>query len=134
MNASSPTPTTPSASTDQPSFDAKVLRKTVLDYIHPFDFYSLVNAILAAPAANAVVDAYSKAPIDKPTLMAVMQEMFGLQYEAVQTGAGVNARGGKPYYCSLNRRAEGFGYLPALTSLQGVLEEAAHALHLHPNE
>lgn len=31
MNASSPTPTTPPASTDQPSFDAKVLRKTVLD-------------------------------------------------------------------------------------------------------
>jgi len=31
MNASSPTPTAPPASTDQPSFDAKVLRKTVLD-------------------------------------------------------------------------------------------------------
>lgn len=31
MNASSPTPTTPPASNAQPSFDAKVLRKTVLD-------------------------------------------------------------------------------------------------------
>lgn len=31
MNAQSPTPTPPLASTDQPSFDAKVLRKTVLD-------------------------------------------------------------------------------------------------------
>ena len=31
MNASSPTPTPPPASTAQPTFDAKVLRKTVLD-------------------------------------------------------------------------------------------------------
>jgi len=106
----------------------------VRDFIHPSDFCKLVNTILAVPAVNAVVDAYSKAPIDKPTLLAAMQEKFGLQYEIVQTGAGVNATGGKPHYYSLNTRAEGFGYLPALTSLQGVLEEAAQVLTLHPNE
>ena len=100
----------------------------VRDFIHPSDFCNLVNVILAAPAANAVVDAYSKAPIDKPTLLAAMQEKFGLQYEIVQTGVGVNATGGKPHYCSLNTRAEGFGYLPALTSLQGVLKEASAIL------
>ena len=106
----------------------------VRDFIHPSDFCNLVNSILAAPAANAVVDAYSKAPIDKPTLLAAMQERFGLQYEIVQTGAGVNATGGKPHYYSLNTRAVGFGYLPSLTSLQGVLEETSHVLNLHPNE
>jgi nucleoside-diphosphate-sugar epimerase len=106
----------------------------VRDFIHPLDFYNLVKSILAAPASNAVVDAYSKAPIDKPTLLAAMQEKFGLQYEIVQTDAGINATGGKPHYYSLNTRAAGFGYLPALTSLQGVLEETSHVLNLHPNE
>lgn len=100
----------------------------VRDFIHPSDFYNLVNAILAAPATNAVVDAYSKAPIDKPTLLAAMQEKFGLQYEIVQTGAGVNATGGKPHYYSRNTRAVEFGYQPARTSLEGILIEATAIL------
>lgn len=100
----------------------------VRDFIHPSDFCNLVNAMLDAPATNAVVDVYSKAPIDKPTLLAAMQEKFGLQYEIVQTGAGINSTGGKPHYHSFNTRAAGFGYLPALTSLQGVLEEASSLL------
>ncbi|OIQ72044.1 NAD dependent epimerase/dehydratase family protein [mine drainage metagenome] len=95
----------------------------VRDFIHPSDFCNLVNAILAAPAANAVVDAYSKAPIDKPTLLAAMQEKFGLQYEIVQTGAGVNATGGKPHYFSVNKQAANFGYIPKSTSLEGLLAE-----------
>jgi nucleoside-diphosphate-sugar epimerase len=100
----------------------------VRDFIHPSDFCNLLNAILGAPAANAVVDAYSKAPIDKPTLLFAMQEKFGLQYETIQTDTAVNATGSKPHYYSLNTQAAGFGYLPKLTSLQGVLQEASHAL------
>jgi nucleoside-diphosphate-sugar epimerase len=95
----------------------------VRDFIHPSDFCSLVNSILVAPAINAVVDAYSKAPIDKPTLLAAMQEKFGLQYEIVQTGAGVNATGGKPHYYSFNISATHFGYNPNLTSIDGIIFE-----------
>ncbi len=106
----------------------------VRDFIHPLDFRNLVNAILAAPAANAVVDACSKAPIDKPTLLAAMQEKFGLQYETVQTGAGVNATGGKPHYYSLTTRAENFGYQPTLTSIEGILQESQQVLNQPVNE
>jgi nucleoside-diphosphate-sugar epimerase len=95
----------------------------VRDFIHPSDFYNLVSAILAAPATNAVVDAYSKAPIDKATLLDAMHEKFDLKYEIVQTGAGLNATGGKPHYYSLNNRAAEFEYQPELTSLDGVLRE-----------
>lgn len=91
------------------------------DYIHSSDFYRLVQAILAAPQTNASVDAYSKAPIDKPALLAAMQEKFGLKYELVPSGAGVNATGIKPHYYSRNTRAAEFGYLPMLTSLEGIL-------------
>lgn len=95
----------------------------VRDFIHPSDFFNLVKLILAAPATNAAVDAYSKAPIDKPTLLAAMQEKFGLQYEIGQRGAGVNATGGKPHYYSLNNQAVDFGYHPSLTSLDGIILE-----------
>lgn len=100
----------------------------VRDFIHPWDFCNLVRSILAAPLANAVLDTYTKATVDKPTLLAAMQEKFGLRYAAVQTGAGLNATGGKSHYYSLNTRAEGFGYLPELTSLQGVVGEASMVL------
>jgi nucleoside-diphosphate-sugar epimerase len=100
----------------------------VRDFIHPSDFYQLVSVLLAAPATNTVVDCYSRAPIDKPTLLAAMQEKFGLQYETTQAAVSVNATGGKPQYYSLNTRAAEFGYQPALTSLQGVLQEATAML------
>lgn len=106
----------------------KTVLKTLPDYIvrdfmHPSDFYELVNALLSTPAANAVVDCYSRAPIDKQTLLAAMQAKFGLSYEIDEASACVNATGSKPYYYSLNTRAADFGFQPRLTSLEGVLIE-----------
>lgn len=96
----------------------------VRDFLHPSDFYTLVNALLLAPATNTAVDCYSRAPIDKPALLAAMQEKFALQFEITTATATVNATGGKPHYYSLNKRAADFGYQPSLTSLEGVLREA----------
>ena len=95
----------------------------VRDFIHPFDFYKLVVALLASSATNAVVDCYSKAPIDKPALLAAMQDNFGLRYEVITTSTSVNATGNKPHYYSLNTKAEDFGYQPNLTSLDGIKQE-----------
>jgi nucleoside-diphosphate-sugar epimerase len=99
----------------------------VRDYLHPADFYRLVCALLSAPATNVVVDCYSCAPVDKPNLLAAIQEKFGLRYEVVEA-AGVNATGNKPYYYSLNTHAGDFGYQPGLTSLEGVLKESGKIL------
>ena len=96
----------------------------VRDFLHPTDFYRLVSALLAAPAANAVVDCYSRAPIDKPALLAAMQKEFGLHYETTDATVGINATGGKSHYYSLNTRAANFGYQPSLTSMDGILREA----------
>lgn len=100
----------------------------VRDFMHPSDFFNLVSVLLSAPAANAVVDCYSRAPIDKPSLLAAMQEKFGLQYEITEATASINATGSKPHYYSLNTRAADFGYQPVLTSLEGILREACAAL------
>lgn len=107
----------------------KIVLKTspeyiVRDFLHPSDFHKLVNALLTAPATNAPIDCYSRAPIDKPTLLATMQEKFGLHYEITEASSSINATGIKPHYYSLNMRAAEFGYEPSLTSLEGILQEA----------
>ncbi len=104
----------------------------VRDFLHPSDFYKLVSVLVSAPATNAVVDCYSRAPIDKPNLLASLQERFGLQYEITAAVSSVNATGSKPYYYSLNKRAADFGYQPALTSLEGILQEASAILQQQP--
>lgn len=92
----------------------------VRDFLHPLDFANLVNALLSAPASNAAVDCYSRAPIDKPSLLMAMKDEFGLRYEITEASASVNATGSKPHYYSLNMRAADFGYQPSLTSLEGI--------------
>lgn len=108
--------------------DKMVLRTSpdyiVRDFLHPSDFFKLVSALFSAPATNAVVDCYSRAPIDKPNLLSAMQKEFGLRYEIASAASGVNATGSKQHYYSLNTRAADFGYCPALTSLEGVMQEA----------
>ncbi len=95
----------------------------VRDFLHPSDFSKLVGALLLAPAINTAVDCYSRAPIDKPSLLAAMQERFGLRYEINEATVSINATGSKPHYYSLNTRAGDFGYQPTLTSLDGVVRE-----------
>jgi len=103
----------------------------VRDYLHPSDFHQLIAALMRAPAVNTVVDCYTKAPIDKPSLLAAIKDEFGLRFVATAHESAVNATGGKPHYYSLNRRAADFGYSPSLTSLQGVLKEMRIALLKH---
>lgn len=96
----------------------------VRDFLHPSDFCKLVSMLLIAPATNTSVDCYSRAPVDKPNLLETMREKFGLRYEITEASASVNATGGKSHYYSLNTRAADFGYQPAFTSLEGILQEA----------
>lgn len=103
----------------------------VRDYISPDDFHQLVSGILAAPLSNDVIDCYTKAPVDKMTLLANMKERFGLKYEVKEAPVGVNATGVKMNYFSKNRRAETFGYLPAKSSLENVLDEALLIMNDH---
>ena len=93
------------------------------DFLNPVDFYQLVTKIIAANPANAAVDCFTLGPLDKQGLLLAMQEQFGLKFEISNSASLVNATGGKPFYYSMNRRAEEFGYHPTLTSLEGVSKE-----------
>ena len=107
--------------------DKKVLKispnNVTRDFLHPSDFYKLVLTLLATPAINTSVDCYSRAPIDKDTLLKAMRVKFDLDYEITDV-SGLNATGSKAYYYSLNTRAADYGYQPGLTSLAGILIEA----------
>lgn len=96
----------------------------VRDYIGPEDFSQLVELILTEPAVNDVVDCYTKAPVDKMTLLSSMSQNFGLLYEVKQIPVGLNATGVKMNYFSKNRRAKKFKYSPAKSSLESILSEA----------
>ncbi|MCB4810636.1 NAD-dependent epimerase/dehydratase family protein [Methylovorus menthalis] len=100
----------------------------VRDFLHPSDFFQLIEAVLKAPATNTALDCYTRAPIDKPALLAAMHEHFGLRYEMTDASAGLNATGGKPHYYSLSRKAAGFGYQPAMSSWDGILLESTAIL------
>ncbi len=95
----------------------------VRDFLHPADFRSLVRSLLSSPPANAAVDCYSRAPVDKPSLLAEMQRQFGLHYTITEAPIAVNATGIKPHYYSLNHRAADFGYVPTRSSIEGIVEE-----------
>lgn len=97
----------------------------VRDYLHPSDFHQLVERVLAAPPGNRALDCYSAAPVDKATLLAQMEQRFGLRYAVGPAAAVVNATGAKPHYYSLNRQAAELGYQAAFSSIDGIAAEAA---------
>ena len=95
----------------------------VRDYLHPLDFFQLTSKILRSPLVNCAVDAYSKEPIDKATLLLAMESSFGLQYQVSNNAAQPNATGLKPFYYSEDHSASRFGYEPQYSSLEGIERE-----------
>lgn len=94
------------------------------DYLHPSDFHSLIDCLLMHEPSNTALDCYTRAPIDKWTLLEAMRERFSLRYEIANADAAINATGSKPHYYSLDRRAAAYGYVPSMSSIEGVLLEA----------
>jgi nucleoside-diphosphate-sugar epimerase len=95
----------------------------VRDYMGPENFYLLISLVLKASAKNDVIDCYTKAPVDKMTLLETMQEQFGMSYKVTNTSIASNISGVKINYFTLNHDAEKYGYTPNTSSLENVLNE-----------
>lgn len=93
----------------------------VRDFICPYDFYKLVNLLLASSCMNAVVDCYTSAPVEKMTLLSVMKNIAGLKYEVIDINGEFDAKGTKKNYYSTNRFARHLGYVPTKSSLESIL-------------
>ncbi|RUM91430.1 MAG: NAD(P)-dependent oxidoreductase [Thiomicrospira sp.] len=97
----------------------------VRDFIIPEDFYALVCSIIDSPSVNQALDCYTKAPVDKFTLLEQISNRYGLEYRIEEKGVAVNATGIKHKYYSVNHVAGKLGYQPTRTSLEGILEQVA---------
>lgn len=106
----------------------------IRDFITPPDFLHLIECIIKTEPKNVAIDCYSKAPIDKLSLLRTMQEHFGLQFKFTEKQVLVNATGLKPHYYSRKKLQAKFNYLPEKTSMEGVLYEAALMLNLSHNK
>jgi nucleoside-diphosphate-sugar epimerase len=104
----------------------------VRDYLHPHDFHSLICCLLRASPTNDAVDCFTRAPIDKSTLLACMESRFGLKYEVAGPSAHVNATGLKRNYYSVNRRAGHYGFVPTMTSLDCLVDGFCKVLKASP--
>ena len=99
------------------------------DYVGPREIVQLVQKILRAPSQNKVVDFFSRAPVDKFSMLEHMKAELGLQFEIVGGRTGLVATGNKLNYYSKSRRAtQAFGYVPTATSLEIVLEQSRELL------
>ena len=97
----------------------------VRDYIGPKEFMQLILKVLIAPPQNVAIDCFTQAPVDKISMLERMQKDFGLRYALVEQPTGLLATGGKLNYYSKSRKATDlFGYSPAATSLDVVLEQS----------
>lgn len=107
----------------------------IRDYITPPDFSRLMQSIIQSKPTNIALDCYTKAPVDKLSLLKLMQERYGLVYEITNGEVSVNATGAKPHYYSLNKSAEALGYSPAFSSIEGIeLEMDAMIKHIKHTE
>ena len=101
----------------------------VRDFIHPADFYSLIECLICAPAGNMAIDCYSLEPVEKIAMLEAMSESFGLDYEIIPGAVqSINATGTKPNYYSRSRKAADFGYQPKYSSLEGLTLEVSALL------
>jgi nucleoside-diphosphate-sugar epimerase len=98
------------------------------DFITPPDFCQLIDCIIKSPPQNMAIDCYTKAPIDKSSILKIMHEQFGLKFTVSDKFAAINATGLKPHYYSLNKVAETLGYTPNLSSAEGLLEQTNQIL------
>ena len=91
----------------------------VRDFITPPDFYRLIMFVINSLNENFSIDCYTKAPIDKFSLLKIFQKEFNLKYEIVEN-AGINGTGLKVNYYSKKNHSD---FQPIFTSHLGVINE-----------
>lgn len=90
------------------------------DYLHPDDFFRMLEAIFGSGDINAKFDCYSRAPIDKLSMLGLLAETFGLSYRLVPAPAGAGSR--RMFYFSTDCSAASIGFAPRFSSAECVTD------------
>ncbi|WP_336758262.1 NAD-dependent epimerase/dehydratase family protein [Aeromonas hydrophila] len=93
----------------------------VRDYIHPSDFFKMVDAFLLYDGRfNLAVDCYSKSPISKFEILDLLSERYRLKWEINPDLKSLNTSGMKMNYYSNNKIASQFGFEPEYSSADTI--------------
>jgi nucleoside-diphosphate-sugar epimerase len=99
------------------------------DFAGPKQIATLIQQILSTTKINTAVDCYTRAPVDKLSLLEAMRSKFGMQLDIIQDETGLNATGTKTYYYSTSTKAfKYFGYDPQDIAMDVVIQEASQIL------
>lgn len=99
------------------------------DYIHPEDFFNLVEKCIDSKNINEVFDVYSLEPVDKFQIIKSLSEKFNMTYTIEENTDFVNATGIKSTYFSQNKKAGEIGYYPRYSSIECIEEEIKNLLN-----
>jgi len=90
------------------------------DYLHPDDLVSAIAAVVRSMPLNGAFDLASVAPVRKFELLGRFHEKFDLQWQVKSSTAKPN----KLNYYSRDRALSGYGFVPKLSALEAVIDQA----------
>ena len=93
------------------------------DFLHPHDLVSLIESCIAHCPLNTAYDAYSNKEVSKFEILDFFADAYGLQYKIDESYQSMAVTGQKSCYYPTGRKAQGIGYAPTLTSIEGIKAE-----------
>lgn len=93
------------------------------DFIHPSDFFRLVESCIQKNTINEVFDVYSKKPITKFEIIDLFEQRYDLEFKITNDSIETSPTGAKKNYFSSSQKAGKIGYKPEFTSLDTIQDE-----------
>ena len=93
------------------------------DFIHPSDFFNLIERCIIRHHLNDVFDVYSKKPISKFEILNTIKNNHDFQFKITKESIISSPTGMKKKYFSSSQKASKIGYEPEFTSLDTIQDE-----------
>ena len=93
------------------------------DFIHPSDFFNLIEKCIKKNTINDVFDVYSKKPISKFEIIDLFEKKYDLGFKITNNIIEISPTGVKQNYFSSSQKAGKIGYEPEFTSFETIQDE-----------
>ena len=93
------------------------------DFIHPSDFFNLIEKCIKKNTINDAFDVYSKKPISKFEIIDLFEKKYDLGFKITNNIIEISPTGVKQNYFSSSQKAGKIGYEPEFTSFETIQDE-----------
>ena len=93
------------------------------DFIHPSDFFNLIEKCIKKNTINDAFDVYSKKPISKFEIIDLFEKKYDLGFKITNNIKEISPTGVKQNYFSSSQKAGKIGYEPEFTSFETIQDE-----------